>query len=150
MRRSRVPRVVFAIVISLFASVALAQVARVFVSASGNDGNVCSNVATPCRTFSGGILQVDAGGEVIVLDTGSYGGTTITKAVTINVPTGFVAFCAQPIVINAPGANVVLRGLTIDRVSGNGIDVAAVGTLTIEKVCRQRQQPERDLLSCCK
>ena len=58
-----------------------AQVARVFVSVTGNDANVCSNVATPCRTLAGGISQVDADGEVIVIESGSYAGGTITKSV---------------------------------------------------------------------
>jgi hypothetical protein len=121
--------------LSLLVSSALAQVARVFVSVNGNDGNTCSNVATPCRTFAGGITQVDDGGEVIVLDTGSYGGTTITKGVTINVPPGVVAFAAQPFTINAPGKNVTLRGLTLKALTpgtGVGITFTAGSTLTIE------------------
>jgi hypothetical protein len=114
---------------------ATAQVARVFVSVNGNDGNTCSNVATPCRTFSGGIAQVDDGGEVIVLDSGSYGGTTITKGVTLNVAPGVVAFAAQPFTINAPGKNVTLRGLTLKAlVPGTGIAVtfSAGALLTID------------------
>jgi hypothetical protein len=112
-----------------------AQVARVFVSVTGNDANTCSNVATPCRTLAGGISQVDVDGEVIVLDSGSYAGGTIAKAVKINVPAGVVAFSGLPIVVN-PGAGkvVVLRGLTIkaaDVGSGNGIE-HQTGTLSIE------------------
>src|SRR5205809_4452303 len=92
---------------------AQAQIARVFVSVNGNDANPCESVATPCRTFAGGISRVDANGEVIVLDNGSYGGTTITKSVRINVPAGVVAFAAQSFFINVPGGVVVLRGLTL-------------------------------------
>jgi hypothetical protein len=134
MRRSLAPLAALAFGIWLCASSALAIVARVFVSVNGNDSNVCSNVATPCRTFAGGILQVNVGGEVIVLDSGSYGGTTITNAVTLNVPPGVIAFTAQPLVVNAPGATVVLRGLTIDGAgaSANGINVVSVGTLHVE------------------
>jgi hypothetical protein len=109
----------------LVAMAAPAQVARVFVSINGNDANTCSNVATPCRTFNGGITQVDPGGEVIVLDTGSYGGTPIAKAVTINVPPGVVAFAAQPFTING-GVNdvIVLRGLTIKALTpGSGVGI---------------------------
>jgi hypothetical protein len=115
---------------------AQAQVARVFVSVAGNDGNTCSNVPTPCRTFSGAISQVDAGGEVIVLDTGSYGGVTIGKSVKINVPAGVVAFTAQPIVINAgPSDVVVLRGLTVKAITQNvgiGITFTAGASLFVE------------------
>jgi hypothetical protein len=50
------------------AGVADAQVSRVFVSVNGSDANACSNVSTPCRTFGGGIAQVDADGEVIVIE----------------------------------------------------------------------------------
>src|SRR5262245_19834203 len=82
---------------------AQAQVARVFVSVTGNDLNVCSDVATPCRTLGGGIAQVDADGEVIVTATGSYAGVTITKPVKINVPAGLVAFSGLP-VVSDPGA----------------------------------------------
>ena len=48
------------VVLSQFALIPLAdaQVARVFVSVNGNDANVCSNVATPCRTLGGGVTQV--------------------------------------------------------------------------------------------
>jgi hypothetical protein len=102
------------------------QVARVFVSVNGNDANVCSNVTTPCRTLAGGIAQVDPDGEVIVIESGSYAGGTITKPVKVNVAPGVVAFSALSIVVN-PGAGnkVVLRGLTIKAAvvgTGAGID----------------------------
>jgi hypothetical protein len=133
MRRST--PVLLAVGLLLLASSAFAQVARVFVSVNGNDGNTCSNVATPCRTFAGGITQVDDGGEVIVLDTGSYGGTTITKGVTLNVPPGVVAFAAQPFTINAPGKNVTMRGLTLKALTpgtGTAVTFTAGNILTIE------------------
>jgi hypothetical protein len=102
-----------------------AQVSRVFVSVNGNDANTCSNVATPCRTFAGGISQVDAQGEVIVIDSGSYAGGTITKSVKINVPAGVVAFSGLPITVDpGAGSTVVLRGLTLKAAtagSGTGI-----------------------------
>src|SRR5205809_3066105 len=112
-----------------------AAIARVFVSVNGNDANACENIATPCRTFAGGIARVDPDGEVIALDTGSYGGTTITKAVRINVPSGVVAFAAQPFVINVPGGVVVLRGLTLKALtigSGIAITYTAAAALHIE------------------
>src|SRR5262245_29675446 len=87
-----------------------AQVSRVFVSVTGNDVNTCSNISTPCRTISGGITQVDAQGEVIVIDSGSYAGGTITKSVKINVAAGAVAFSGLPITANAgTGGGGVLR-----------------------------------------
>ena len=114
---------------------AQAQISRVFVSVNGNDGNVCSSLSTPCRTINGGITQVDANGEVIIIDTGSYAGGTITKAVKVNAAPGIVAFSGVPIVIN-PGAGntVVLRGLTIKSVNpGVGKGVSHIsGNLLIE------------------
>jgi hypothetical protein len=113
----------------------MAQVARVFVGVSGNDANVCSNVSTPCRTFGGGITQVDANGEVIVIESGSYAGATITKPVKINVASGVVAFSALSILVNVTaGDTVVLRGITLKSAipdSGIGITVSS-GDLIVE------------------
>jgi hypothetical protein len=111
-----------------------AQVSRVFVSVNGNDANVCSNIGTPCRTLGGGITQVDAEGEVIVIDSGSYAGATITKSVKVNVASGAVAFSGLPIVVNPGSGTVVLRGLTIKAAtpgSGTGIDHQS-GSLFVE------------------
>jgi hypothetical protein len=112
-----------------------AQVSRVFVSVNGNDANTCSNIATPCRTFGGGISQVDAQGEVIVIDSGSYAGGTITKSVKINVAPGVVAFSGLPITVDpGVGGTVVLRGLTLKAATvGIGIGIMHVtGTLFVE------------------
>src|SRR5262245_47641189 len=100
------------------AATAEAQVSRVFVSVNGNDANVCSNITTPCRTLGGGITQVDPYGEVIVIDSGSYAGGTITKSVKVNVPAGIVAFSGLPITVDPGGSGtVVLRGLTLKAAS---------------------------------
>jgi hypothetical protein len=92
---------------------------------NGNDANVCSNIATPCRTLGAGITQVDANGEVIVIDTGSFAGVTITKAVKITAPAGVVAFSGLPVVVNpGSGKSVVLRGLTLKAATvGTGIGI---------------------------
>src|SRR5438093_6975450 len=95
------------------AAPAHAVIARVFVSVNGNDANACEVITTPCRTFGAAINRVDTDGEVIVLDTGSYGGTTITKGVRINVPGGVVAFAAQPYVVNEQDATGALGGITV-------------------------------------
>ena len=71
------------------ASPALALANRVFVSQrSGNNANSCDNILTPCQTFAGAVLQLNPGGEAIVLDSGGYGTVTITQAVTIEAPPG--------------------------------------------------------------
>ena len=114
---------------------AQAQVSRVFVSVTGNDANICSDIATPCRTFSGAATQVDAQGEVIVVASGSYAGGTLTKSVKINVPAGVVAFSGQPITVNpGAGGTVVIRGLTLKAATagtGTGISHSS-GTLIVE------------------
>src|SRR5262249_59893223 len=121
-------------------SVARAQAYRVFASArSGNDANDCSNIATPCQTLQGAVTQVAAGGVVLVLDSGGYGPVTITKAVTIDVPTGIEAFIHPPsghaITIQAGGADVVvLRGLTLSTAPTKmGVDVETAGAVHIER-----------------
>lgn len=121
------------------ASPALALANRVFVSQrSGNDSNACSNILTPCQTFAGAVLQLNPGGEAIVLDSGGYGPVTITQSVIIEAPAGVLAFIHPPsgdaITVNASGATVVLRGLTIDGtgVTSSGIYAPSVSVLHVE------------------
>ena len=45
---------------------------RTFVASTGDDGDPCS-LSLPCRSFAAAILQTNAGGEVVVLDSGGYG-----------------------------------------------------------------------------
>jgi len=130
-----------ALVVLARAPVALCLANRVFVSArSGNDANACDNINTPCKTFAGAVLQLNPGGEAIVLDSGGYGPVTITQSLTIAAPPGVLAFIHPPaadaIRINAPGATVVLRGLTLngDDESYDGIRwEGSSGRLHIER-----------------
>jgi hypothetical protein len=109
---------------------------RHFVSTYGNDGANCT-LAQPCRSFSAAIAVVDAGGEVIVLDSGGYGPVTIDKIVSISAPPGVYAgisvLASTPaitgIVVNpgGPGA-VTLRGLSLVNLSGEGaVGIDVVG-----------------------
>jgi hypothetical protein len=96
----------------LAAPSARAASTRAYVSVTGNDANICSDPATPCRTFSGAIAQLLPGGEVVVRDSGTYGGGTISQAVTINAA-GVAALVAVPITVNAqPNDVVTFRGVT--------------------------------------
>lgn len=109
--------------------------ARVFVSVSGSDSNDCSVQTTPCRNLAGALGQVAVDGEVIVLAPGEYetAPLTITKAVKITSPSGTVAFVRWPLTVNAPGARVVLRGLTLKGAgTGNGVTLSAADALSIE------------------
>lgn len=124
-----------ALVVGLWPALAEAQVSRVFVSVNGNDLNDCLQPTSACRTLNGGIAKVDTNGEVIVIDTGSFAGANITKGVKINVPSGAIAFSASSVVVNAPGATVVIRGLTLKAFtpgSGFGIDIQAAATVLVE------------------
>ena len=125
----------FSILCIVGPTLAQAQVSRVFVGVNGNDGNDCLSPALACRTLNAGVGKVDAQGEVIVFESGSYAGATITKAVKINVPSGVVAFSALTIDANPTGsAVVVIRGITLKALapgSGNGLTVTS-GNLFLE------------------
>jgi len=123
---------------AVFTSPSVAQLQRTFVSGLGDDGNPCSRTA-PCRTFGQAISQTNAGGEVVALDSAGYGPFTISKSVTVQAPPGVYAgisvFSGDGIDINAGGSDtVVLRGLTLNYVSGLGSGIAfnTGGTLHVE------------------
>jgi hypothetical protein len=112
-----------------------------WVSGYGQDVSGCGPQTTPCRTFQYAHDNVlgPNGGDILVRDSGSFGPLTITKSVSVindgvgtagtGAPSGQIA-----VSINAPGANVVLRGLSVDGVGGawGGISVTAVGSLTLK------------------
>jgi len=106
----------------LFASeVGATGIARSFVASTGNDAATCQ-LATPCRSFGAAIAKTLPGGEVIALDTAGYGPVTITTSVSIFAPPGLYAgitvSSGNGVTINAPGATVVLRGLSINGEGG--------------------------------
>src|SRR5438093_460767 len=125
-----------AVVILFCAVQASAQIARVFLSGTGDDANDCSNAATPCRSLQGAITQCPANGEIIVLTSGGFGTANITKSLTINAPDGIVAFNARTIYVTiTPNDTVVIRGISMQgAVFGDswGIDFSGSGTLILE------------------
>jgi len=138
MNRSTIRR---AVAVSLFLVVIVvprgfAQAARVFLSGTGSDSGDCSNAATPCRSLQYVIDQAAPGAEVVVVSSGGYGGATITKSISVNAPTGVIAFVGRTITVNIASTDTVtLRGLSMNgAVFGdqNGIAFAAGGTLNIE------------------
>ena len=88
---------------------------RTFVSSGGLDTNTCL-LAAPCRGFQAALLQTNAGGEIVVLDSAGYGPVTINKAVS---PPGFVcsSAAAKPrqgaaskhVLVSSPPAETNLR-----------------------------------------
>ena len=126
------------IIALLFAAEAPAQVARVFLSGTGNDTNDCTNAATPCRSLQGAVNQCPVNGEIMIMTSGGYGTVTISKSLTINAPAGVVAFNARTITVSiATGDKVVIRGLSLNGsvfADPNGIDFTGStgGTLVVE------------------
>jgi hypothetical protein len=109
--------VLFAAVLVCTTLASTAQAQRVFVSATGSDGNPCT-FASPCRTFQHAHDVAPANGEIDVLDPAGYGSLTITKAISIQGH-GFSGISAvngaTAITINAGASDSVsLRGLLID------------------------------------
>ena len=115
-------------------------VQRAHVSTSGLDSNTAFNcdVARPCRFFQAASTVVDSNGEVVVLDSGGFGTVTLTKSISLIVPTGVHAGISvfpgsDGVTIATPGINVVLRGLTINGLGGNnGISMTAGTSLSVE------------------
>src|SRR6516162_4145543 len=70
-----------AFVCSMHADPAQAQ-SRVFVSATGSDGNPCT-FAAPCRSFQHAHDVTSANGEIDVIDPAGYGPLTISKSISI-------------------------------------------------------------------
>jgi parallel beta helix pectate lyase-like protein len=120
------------------AAPAQAQATRTWVSSTGDDANTCTRSA-PCRTFSGALVKTDAGGEINVVDSGSYGVVTIDKAITIANDgagsAGVLGSGTNGIVVNAGTSDVVvLRGLDIEGhgTGLSGIKVLSAGVVHVE------------------
>lgn len=133
---------IFTLALFCFALTAHAQstAQRTFVSTSGNDANTASlcSSANPCRSFGAALGVTSTNGEIVALTSGGYGAVMIDKGVQITAPTGVYAaisaLSGDAITVNASGATVVLRGLTLNSLGAatNGINVAAVRSLYIE------------------
>lgn len=128
--------VIGALVFATATPLAALAAQRTFVASTGSDSNACS-LNAPCRSFAAAIAQTKLGGEVIVLDSAGYGAVVITHAVSLIAPSGIYAgisvFTGDGITINAPGARVVLRGLSINGQGGNnGINFSAGAGLHVE------------------
>src|SRR5215469_12694699 len=68
----------------MLAGVSKAEAPQAFVSSHGDDMNPCT-ADKPCQTFNQALTAVQAGGAIIVQDSGVYSnGFTISKSVTID------------------------------------------------------------------
>jgi hypothetical protein len=130
---------VFALFVTalLIGSSAHAQATRTWVSGVGDDVNPCSRTA-PCKTFAGAISKTAAGGEISVLDPGSYGAITITKSITISgigQLSGILGSGVTAVTVNAAATDVIiLRDLQINGAGTglNGIRFLAGAALHVE------------------
>ncbi|MGO9337251.1 MAG: right-handed parallel beta-helix repeat-containing protein [Terracidiphilus sp.] len=122
-----------------FAITASASVNRTFVSTTGNDANVSVNCSASanCRSFAAALSVTNAGGEVVVVNSGGYGPATISQPVTITA-TGIDASVTETgaglngLTINTTG-NVTINGLNLfgGGTGNDGILVQQVGFLRI-------------------
>ncbi|MEG3176845.1 right-handed parallel beta-helix repeat-containing protein [Sphingomonas sp. RB3P16] len=114
------------------ASPAFAQATRTWISGVGDDANPCSRTA-PCKTFAGAISKTAAGGEINVIDSGGFGGVTITKSITlraVGVEAGVLAAGTNGIVINAAATDkIVLEGLDLEGLKNTGTVLPQSGVL---------------------
>jgi hypothetical protein len=91
-----------------------------FVSGAGS-GTACTRTA-PCASFANAHNATDAGGQIICLDAGDFLGASITKTITIDC-SGTLGAVSSNFIINAPGATVRLRGLSIQATSSSAAAV---------------------------
>ena len=114
----------FSLLLLAGASAAQAQASRTWVSGVGDNAYPCSRTA-PCETFAGAMVKTAEGGEIDLIDSGSFGPFTITRSVTINGEASLAGILA----IGRTGINVIagtddvvtLRNLTING-AGSGTD----------------------------
>jgi hypothetical protein len=109
---------------------------RTWVSAiAGDDSNPCTRT-TPCQTLKGALANTSPGGEINILDSGGYGGVTISQSVSIIAPPGVEAGILSDltgIIITAgPNDVVTLSGLDIQG-KGVGIEFKSGGALFVDK-----------------
>ncbi len=133
-----------AAIVLVCTSGAAPAVQRAFVSAiAGSESNQISGcpATEPCRTFGTAVAVVDAGGEVVAMDSGAYGAVTLSSSVSLiaapGVYAGITAFPgANGVTVTAPGIRVSLRGLSINGMGGShGVLLTQGATLTLEN-CR--------------
>jgi hypothetical protein len=123
---------------------------RAYVSITGTDNPSCS-LGAPCRLMAAAMTAVADGGEIWLLDSGNFNLVTVdvTKSVSIDAVPGAIgsilALNGPAIRVNTPGANVVLRNLTIKQLAGNGsthgVEVTAAASLVIDK-CTIADMPQ--------
>jgi hypothetical protein len=99
------------------AAPAAAASAHTWVSTGGTDNGSCGSATSPCASFQGAYNNTASNGEITCLNSGSYGGVTISQPIAINCE-GAVS-TASSIYVGINGGDVVLRGLDFDGTGSN-------------------------------
>ncbi len=130
-----------AVLCALLVNPAQAAVQRAYVASYGLDANAATDcqVLNPCRWFFTAVTVVNPDGEVVALDSASYGPVTLTQSISLTAAPGVYAGISvfpaaiAGVSIGTPGINVVLRGLTINGQGGAvGVLMTAGNKLSIE------------------
>lgn len=116
-----------AFLVVMVPELAHAQLARTFISATGNDANACTRTS-PCRTLNAGINKAADGGVVEALSSGDYQPVTIQRSITVegNGLLSIDAGMATGIIVNGPNIHVTVRSV---RINGHGAGVSGVRIL---------------------
>ena len=127
----------------LLVSVGSVQASQLWVSATGNDTNACSQTA-PCLSFQGAYNKGSVT-QINCLTSGNYGPIAITASITIDCGTGNIGNISVSIGINnnngiqintSSAATIVLRHLALNGLGtgnfGIGTNSFNSGTLTVE------------------
>lgn len=139
-----------ALLFTLAPAAAQAQATRTWVSGVGDDANPCSRTA-PCKTFAGAISKTASSGEIDAVDPSGYGAVTIAKPITIDGAGTLASILntnQRGVVVNAPGAEVVLRNLSINggaaapdtcaSTNSEGIRILAAKSVRLENLTIDR------------
>jgi hypothetical protein len=117
------------LVLAALGTAAQAQPSRTWVSALGDDINSCSRTS-PCKTLAGAFSKTSAGGEISVLDPGSYGSLTITKSITINGDGTLASLLhsgLSGIIVNITSPTDIAKKVVLRNISFNGATNPATG-----------------------
>ncbi len=121
-------------------NLAEAGIFRAYLSELGVDTNPCT-LPQPCRLLPAALTAVNAGGEIWMLDSANFNGSTviINKSVTIlaipGVVGSMVANNGDAVLVNGAGARVTLKNLVFVNLAGgstSGVAMVQGSSLTIE------------------
>ncbi|HZT58473.1 MAG TPA: right-handed parallel beta-helix repeat-containing protein [Pyrinomonadaceae bacterium] len=139
--RKSIKKIVPLILLTLAFGVSAKADPRVYVTMGGSDQNPCTQ-SSPCRTITHALNVVDAGGEVVVAESGDYDQILVGRSVTIaaapGVNAGIVMNTAAASVIanSQPTDSVTFRNLNFKSTAPNfpadGIINVSAGTLVVE------------------